>query len=169
MIVFGDVHLGSPHSRVEELKKCLASLGPERVAITGDLFEDQYRLVGREEAIRLIAKAMNASNSLLYVNVDGDRYVWFGTNPCAEVPGADKDVCNLTHINLVKFVKEGCSGRTLEEKLECIDWAGLAETARVGVRFLDDAVDISTTGMKDVDETYRKIRKIGLGVMRKSV
>ncbi|ABO09214.1 adenosylcobalamin-dependent ribonucleoside-diphosphate reductase [Pyrobaculum calidifontis] len=108
---------------------------------------------------------MNASNSLLYVNVDGDRYVWFGTNPCAEVPGADKDVCNLTHINLVKFVKEGCSGRTLEEKLECIDWAGLAETARVGVRFLDDAVDISTTGMKDVDETYRKIRKIGLGVM----
>jgi len=59
VIVFGDVHLGSPYSRVEELKKCLASLGPERAAITGDLFEDQYRPVGREEAIRLIAKAMD--------------------------------------------------------------------------------------------------------------
>jgi len=59
VIVFGDVHLGSPHSRVEELKKCLASLGPERAVITGDLFEDQYKPVGREEAIRLIAKAMD--------------------------------------------------------------------------------------------------------------
>jgi len=84
---------------------------------------------------------------------------------CAETVQNPFEVCNLTHINLVKFVKEGCGGRTLEEKLECIDWSGLAEAARVGTRLLDDAIDRSRTGIAVIDEMNLATRKNGLGVM----
>jgi predicted phosphodiesterase len=58
VVVFGDVHIGSRHSRLGELRRCLKSASPEEVLITGDLFERQYRRVGRDEAARLIRKAL---------------------------------------------------------------------------------------------------------------
>ncbi len=58
MFVFGDVHIGSRHSRLQELRSCLKWLSPDEVVVTGDLFDDQYRRVSRDEALRLIKKAM---------------------------------------------------------------------------------------------------------------
>ncbi|ACB40527.1 phosphohydrolase [Pyrobaculum neutrophilum] len=58
MIVFGDVHIGSPHAKIQELRRCLKALNTDEVAITGDLFDDQHRLVGYDDAARLIKKAM---------------------------------------------------------------------------------------------------------------
>ncbi|MCU7787250.1 MULTISPECIES: metallophosphoesterase family protein [unclassified Pyrobaculum] len=59
MIVFGDVHIGSRRSKIQDLRRCLKSINPDEVAITGDLFDDQHRRVSRDEAIRLIRKAMD--------------------------------------------------------------------------------------------------------------
>lgn len=58
MFVFSDVHIGSPRSKVQELRSCLKKLSPDEVVIAGDLFDDQHREVSRDEAVRLIKKAM---------------------------------------------------------------------------------------------------------------
>jgi ribonucleoside-diphosphate reductase alpha chain len=95
------------------------------------------------------------------------RYIAEGivSHNCAETQQNPFEVCNLTHINLVKFVKPGCMGRTFEEKLSCVDWDGLAEAARIGTRFLDDAIERSRTGIKVIDEMNLATRKNGLGIM----
>ncbi|MFP3348747.1 MAG: adenosylcobalamin-dependent ribonucleoside-diphosphate reductase, partial [Thermoproteus sp.] len=118
----------------------------------------------------LIFKAnLNASNPLLGVDIEiaGTHftYIWRAVNPCAETQQNPFEVCNLTHINLVKFVRPNCTGRTFEEKLGCIDWEGLAQAARVGTRFLDDAIERSRTGIKVIDEMNSATRKNGLGIM----
>ncbi|ACB40531.1 intein-containing adenosylcobalamin-dependent ribonucleoside-diphosphate reductase [Pyrobaculum neutrophilum] len=94
------------------------------------------------------------------------RYIAEGivSHNCAETVQNPFEVCNLTHINLVKFARE-CAGKTFEEKLACIDWEGLAEAARLGTRFLDDAIDRSYTGIEVIDEMNRATRKNGLGIM----
>ncbi|ABL87703.1 ribonucleoside-diphosphate reductase, adenosylcobalamin-dependent [Pyrobaculum islandicum DSM 4184] len=111
---------------------------------------------------------LNASNPLLgeEIEVAGHRfrYIWRAVNPCSETHQNPFEVCNLTHINLVKFARE-CAGKTFEEKLACIDWEGLAEAARLGTRFLDDAIDRSYTGIEVIDEMNRATRKNGLGIM----
>ncbi|MEM0467839.1 MAG: LAGLIDADG family homing endonuclease, partial [Pyrobaculum sp.] len=98
---------------------------------------------------------------------DYHRYIAEGivSHNCAETVQNPFEVCNLTHINLVKFVKENCAGGSFEEKLGCIDWGGLAEAARVGTRFLDDAIDRSRTGVAVIDEMNVATRKNGLGLM----
>jgi len=58
VFVFSDVHIGSPSSRMQELRSCLKKLSPDEVVIAGDLFDDQHRKVSRDEAVRLIKKAM---------------------------------------------------------------------------------------------------------------
>ncbi|MGC9050391.1 LAGLIDADG family homing endonuclease, partial [Pyrobaculum sp.] len=95
------------------------------------------------------------------------RYIAEGivSHNCAETIQNPFEVCNLTHINLVKFVKDGCGGGTFEEKLGCIDWEGLAQAARVGTRFLEDAIERSRTGIKVIDEMNAATRKNGLGIM----
>ncbi|WP_148678644.1 adenosylcobalamin-dependent ribonucleoside-diphosphate reductase [Thermoproteus uzoniensis] len=118
----------------------------------------------------LIFKAnLNASNPLLgeEIEVAGYRftYIWRSVNPCAETVQNPFEVCNLTHINLVKFIKDNCAGSSFEEKLACIDWEGLAQAARLGTRFLDSAIDRSRTGIEIVDEMNSATRKNGLGIM----
>ncbi|MEM0468949.1 MAG: metallophosphoesterase [Pyrobaculum sp.] len=58
MIVISDVHIGSRHSRVQDLRKCLKTLEPDVVVIAGDLFDDQFRKVSVDEATRLFKKAI---------------------------------------------------------------------------------------------------------------
>jgi ribonucleoside-diphosphate reductase alpha chain len=95
------------------------------------------------------------------------RYIAEGivNHNCAETVQNPFEVCNLTHINLVRFVKPNCAGKTFEERLGCIDWEGLAQAARIGTRFLEDAIERSRTGIKVIDEMNAATRKNGLGIM----
>ena len=118
----------------------------------------------------LIYKAnLNASNPLLGVEIEiastRFTYIWRAVNPCAETVQNPFEVCNLTHINLIRFVKPNCAGKTFEERLGCIDWEGLALAARIGTRFLEDAIERSRTGIKVIDEMNAATRKNGLGIM----
>jgi ribonucleoside-diphosphate reductase alpha chain len=118
----------------------------------------------------LIFKAnLNASNPLLGVEIEiastRFTYIWRAVNPCAETVQNPFEVCNLTHINLIRFVKPNCAGKTFEERLGCIDWEGLALAARIGTRFLEDAIERSRTGIKVIDEMNAATRKNGLGIM----
>ncbi len=76
------------------------------------------------------------------------------TNPCGETPLLDWEACNLGSINLAAFVRDGR-----------IDWVGLGEVVKLGIRFLDDVIDMSWYPDPRIEEAVLRTRKVGLGVM----
>src|SRR3990167_5981594 len=76
------------------------------------------------------------------------------TNPCGEQPLLAYESCNLGSINLAKCL--GAKG---------VNWEKIEALVRLGVRFLDDVIDICSYPLPEIDAMSKKTRKIGLGVM----
>jgi ribonucleoside-diphosphate reductase alpha chain len=76
------------------------------------------------------------------------------TNPCGEVPLLPFEACVLGSINLNRMAERGE-----------MDWERLDEITRIGVRFLDGAIDASRFPLFQTEEVVKGNRKIGLGVM----
>jgi len=76
------------------------------------------------------------------------------TNPCGEQPLLDYEACNLGSVDVSKFVRDGR-----------LDEAAFSRTVRLGVRFLDDVIDVNNYVIPAVTDICRRNRKIGLGVM----
>lgn len=81
-----------------------------------------------------------------------------GTNPCSEQPLPPYGNCNLGAINLAYFVRDGS-----------IDWAGLEDTVRKGVRFLDAVINYAchynAYPLPQMQELSAFERRVGLGIM----
>ncbi|MBI3443499.1 ribonucleotide-diphosphate reductase subunit alpha [Candidatus Woesebacteria bacterium] len=75
-------------------------------------------------------------------------------NPCGEQMLPPYVSCNLGSMDLSRLVVDGK-----------VDWKGLEETTRTGIRFLDGSVEAAYWPVAKIRERTRKFHNIGLGVM----
>lgn len=108
------------------------------------------------------------------------------TNPCGEIALFPYESCNLTSIDLARHMKcvpqrSGSSHSSesrrddktdlksvsVSSKAEWeIDWDDLAETIHLGVRFLDNMIEVNTYPIPEIEQIVKEgNRRIGLGVM----
>ena len=74
------------------------------------------------------------------------------TNPCGEIALSSYDCCCLGHLVLPRFLSNSI-----------FDWSRLADTIRMGVRFLDNVLTVNTYPLPEMKEKSHKLRRIGLG------
>jgi ribonucleoside-diphosphate reductase alpha chain len=80
------------------------------------------------------------------------------TNPCGEVPLLPWESCVLGSVNLAHMLRASAGAPE-------VDWERLRRTVHAGVRFLDDAIEVTRAPLPEVAAATRLTRKVGLGVM----
>ncbi|MBI5183126.1 MAG: vitamin B12-dependent ribonucleotide reductase [Nitrospinae bacterium] len=101
-----------------------------------------------------------------------------GTNPCGEQPLLPYEACNLGSINLSRMIKSISVSDMVSDSVSTdtdtdthtankyeIDYDRLKDTVRIGVKFLDNIIDVNRYPLPQISEITRGNRKIGLGVM----
>jgi len=81
------------------------------------------------------------------------------TNPCGELLLYPNESCNLGSLNIWSFIKTDFQDR------KTLDWNRLSKAIKIGVRFLDNVIDINILPLKEIEEMTLNTRKIGLGIM----
>ncbi|MEA3355298.1 MAG: adenosylcobalamin-dependent ribonucleoside-diphosphate reductase [Patescibacteria group bacterium] len=77
------------------------------------------------------------------------------TNPCGEIYLLPYESCNLMSVVLSNHVKKNK-----------IDWEDLRKSVRLGVRFLDNVVEVNNYPLPEIERMVKNgNRRIGLGVM----
>lgn len=95
------------------------------------------------------------------------------TNMCTEISIANRPdstaTCTLASLNLSRFViKEkivDIENMPIEQKLECINWKELAETARIAIRALDNVIELNYYVSDTSSKGSFDLRPLGLGIM----
>jgi ribonucleoside-diphosphate reductase alpha chain len=78
------------------------------------------------------------------------------SNPCAEQMLHDYNACNLGSIDVAKYYNE---------KTDDIDWDRFSDDIYWCVRFLDNVIDTCDWPLPQIQETVRRTRPVGLGIM----
>lgn len=91
------------------------------------------------------------------ITVDADEHTyWTGgllVSNCGEIWMSPYDCCCLGSLVLPRFVRDGD-----------LDWDLLRENVRLGVRFLDDVLDVNNYPLPEIKAKCAQLRRIGLGV-----
>lgn len=141
-------HVGknNPFKTYKELQMNAEGFNFKVVSIEFDGYEDVYNgtvdefhnfMIGGFESIdELGRKKFNYINNL----------------QCGEIGLSSHDACNLGHLVLFRFIKNGE-----------VDWHLLAKTIRTGVRFLDNVLSVNCFPLPQMKEKTNRLRRIGLG------
>lgn len=89
----------------------------------------------------------------------------FYAKNCGEQPLHDGQSCVLGSINLERFLKPETETRLPNSIQTTIDWAELGRVVSLGVRFLDDCIDMNQYPIEKIERVTRASRPIGLGIM----
>ncbi|WP_413204735.1 adenosylcobalamin-dependent ribonucleoside-diphosphate reductase [Rhodospirillum sp. A1_3_36] len=81
------------------------------------------------------------------------------TNPCGEQPLPPDGACNLGCVNLAALVLDPFTSQAR------LDLNRLAEVTAIGVRFLDNVLDVSNFPVPEQAEEAQAKRRLGLGIM----
>jgi ribonucleoside-diphosphate reductase alpha chain len=81
------------------------------------------------------------------------------TNPCGEQPLPPNGACNLGCVNLAVLVREPFTSHAH------VDFSRLAEVTRLGVRFLDNVIDLTAFPVPEQKAEAKAKRRTGLGIM----
>lgn len=94
------------------------------------------------------------------------------SNLCTEVClPQDRDniaVCNLAYVNLPRHIERGAVnyGGSLQANMnKAINWDELEQSVRVGMRHLDNLIDVGHTPLEESRNADEKNRAVGLGIM----
>ena len=127
---------------------------PRTGAVTGSLgARDVFRLMATQawrggDPGLVFIDAVNRANPTPHLGAIE------ATNPCGEQPLLPFESCNLGSVNLSAMVRGGS-----------FDWERFRKVIQLGVRFLDDVIDVNSFPLEHTAEITRGNRKIGLGVM----
>ena len=80
------------------------------------------------------------------------------TNPCGEIPLPPYGACDLGSINLTRFVRQPFTSAA------AVDFEGIAATAAVATRMLDNVYDISRFPLPQQRAVAHASRRVGLGL-----
>lgn len=79
------------------------------------------------------------------------------TNPCGEQPLPPHGTCNLGHVNLARVVTDPFTSKA-DVNMELI-----TEVVKIGVRFLDNVIDVTSYPLDEQAIEERTKRRLGLG------
>jgi ribonucleoside-diphosphate reductase alpha chain len=79
----------------------------------------------------------------------------YSCNPCGEQFLHFSNSCNLGSIDLAKFYDAETR----------VDWDRLREATHLSTRFLDNVIDTCTWPLPEIEDTVKRTRPVGLGIM----
>ncbi|HEY0408584.1 MAG TPA: adenosylcobalamin-dependent ribonucleoside-diphosphate reductase [Pyrinomonadaceae bacterium] len=79
----------------------------------------------------------------------------YSCNPCGEQFLHFSNSCNLGSIDLAKFY----------DPVNRLDWDRLRDVTRLSTRFLDNVIDTCAWPLPEIEETVKRTRPVGLGIM----
>ena len=112
-----------------------------------------------------VKKVVPTGKQVVYdITVLGDKHIYTPNmaiikSNCGEEGLYPYESCNLSSINLEKFVKYD------EEGNAYFDWDEFAEVVRINARLLDNFIDVNKFPLKKIEEKTRAGRNIGAGLM----
>jgi ribonucleotide reductase alpha subunit len=160
-----DLNIGTPSGRAK-FRTLIGFLHPDKEARLEEVCRSATSPKAHKQpkgSFEIVAKEYFGEEPVFDLTVEAEEHTyWTGgllVSNCGEQGIPPWSVCNLGHINLVKHLLLADDGPAQ------VDWDRLEDTVRLGVRFLDNVVDIARVPFPQQAEQQRIERRIGLGTM----